>query len=62
MMTKAETLAQVLTPLKNASLMGTTESDPTSIMCYQLPAAIMKNQKPVPGGKGITEMILSEDL
>jgi Astacin (Peptidase family M12A) len=51
--TKAETLAQVLTPLKDASLMGTAESDPNSIMCYQLPAEIMKTKKPIRGGLDI---------
>jgi hypothetical protein len=50
---KQETLDQVLTPLKDKSLMGTTESDPLSIMCYQLPGAIMKNGKPIPGGRDI---------
>ncbi|MGY8684736.1 CHAT domain-containing protein [Bradyrhizobium sp. UFLA05-153] len=44
---------QVLTPLANKSIMGTKESDPLSIMCYQLPAAIMKNGKPIKGGKDI---------
>ena len=52
---KKETLEQVLTPLRNKSLMGTTESDPLSIMCYQLPAAIMKNGKPIPGGRDINK-------
>ena len=41
---------QVLTPLSKKSLMGTTESDPLSIMCYQLPGSIMKDGKAVPGG------------
>ena len=44
---------QVLTPLAKKSIMGTKESDPLSIMCYQLPGAIMKNKKPVAGGKDI---------
>jgi hypothetical protein len=44
---------QVLTPLAKKSIMGTKESDPLSIMCYQLPGAIMKNRKPVPGGNDI---------
>ena len=45
---------QVLTPLKDKSIMGTTESDPLSIMCYQLPARIMKKgKKAIPGGKDI---------
>lgn len=50
---EAETHAQVLTPLKNRSLMGTTESDPLSIMCYQLPAEIMNDGKAIPGGTDI---------
>ena len=33
--------------------MGTKESDPLSIMCYDLPGAIMKNRKRVVGGKDI---------
>lgn len=51
---KAETLAQVLTPLSKKSIMGTTEADPLSIMCYQIPAAITKNGKAIPGGTDIT--------
>jgi hypothetical protein len=48
-----EVRAQVLTPLAKKTIMGTTESDPLSIMCYHLPAAIMKNGKPITGGKDI---------
>jgi hypothetical protein len=44
---------QVLTPLADKSLMGTTEIDPLSIMCYDLPGSIMKNGKPVIGGSDI---------
>ena len=33
--------------------MGTSESDPLSIMCYQLPGKIMKDGKEVPGGADI---------
>jgi hypothetical protein len=33
--------------------MGTTESDPLSIMCYQIPGAITKDGKPIPGGTDI---------
>jgi hypothetical protein len=53
---RQETLDQVLTPLKDKSLMGTTEADPLSIMCYQLPGEIMKNGKPVPGGSDIDKI------
>lgn len=52
--TQEETLEQVLTPLASASLMGTTEADPHSVMCYQIPAAITKDGKAIPGGRDIT--------
>ena len=51
--TPEEVKEQVLTPLAKKSIMGTKESDPLSIMCYQLPAAIMKNGKAIKGGKDI---------
>ena len=51
--TPQEVREQVLTPLAQKSIMGTTDSDPTSIMCYQLPGAIMRNGKPIAGGKDI---------
>lgn len=50
-----ETRQQVLTPLKAKSIMGTTEADPTSIMCYQIPGEITKNGKTIPGGLDINE-------
>ena len=49
--TPEEVEEQVLTPLAKRSIMGTAESDPLSIMCYHLPAAIMKDGKAVKGGK-----------
>ena len=51
--TPEEVEEQVLTPLKKKSIMGTEEADPVSIMCYQLPGKIMKDGKPVKGGKDI---------
>jgi hypothetical protein len=51
--TPQEVDQQVLTPLKNASIMGTAESDPHSIMCYQIPGSITKDGKPIPGGNDI---------
>ncbi|HUR34185.1 MAG TPA: M12 family metallopeptidase [Vicinamibacterales bacterium] len=48
--TAEEVKAQVLTPLKNKSIMGTKESDPLSIMCYQIPGDITRDGKPIPGG------------
>ncbi|HKP70665.1 MAG TPA: CHAT domain-containing protein [Pyrinomonadaceae bacterium] len=50
---KKEVDEQVLTPLAKRTIMGTTEADPTSIMCYQLPGKIMKDGKAVPGGADI---------
>lgn len=50
---KEEVEQQVLTPLAKNSIMGTKESDPLSIMCYDLPAEIMKDGKAVTGGKDI---------
>ena len=51
--TAAQVREQVLTPLAAASIMGTGESDPMSIMCYQLPGAIMKDGKAIRGGRDI---------
>jgi len=49
---KAMVDAQVLTALDQRSIMGTPE-DQTSIMCYQLPASITKDGKPIIGGTDI---------
>jgi CHAT domain-containing protein len=54
--TEQEVEEQVLTPLPKASIMGTTDSDPLSIMCYQLPASIMKDRKEVKGGSDINTL------
>jgi hypothetical protein len=51
--TPEEVDEQVLTPLADKSIMGTAESDPLSIMCYQLPGSIMKDGKPIKGGSDI---------
>ncbi|HEV2803910.1 MAG TPA: CHAT domain-containing protein [Chthoniobacterales bacterium] len=51
--TAEETTQQVLTPLAAGSIMGTTESDPLSIMCYQIPGEITKDGKEIPGGTDI---------
>jgi hypothetical protein len=49
---EATVVAQVLTPLNEASLMG-TPADQTSIMCYQLPGKITNDGKPIVGGLDI---------
>ncbi len=48
-----EVIAQVLTPLPNSALIATAQPDPTSIMCYWLPAKIMKDNVAVSGGADI---------
>lgn len=51
----AETVRQqVLTPLEESSLLGTDASDVDSIMCYQLPASITKDGRPIPGGSNFS--------
>lgn len=52
---REEVEEQVLTPLAEKSIMGTKESDPLSIMCYQLPGSIMKDGKVIPGGLDINQ-------
>ncbi|OQP47502.1 peptidase M12 [Niastella yeongjuensis] len=45
---------QVLTPLNDSSIIG-TPADQTSIMCYQLPSSITKDNQPILGGTDINE-------
>ena len=45
--------ANVLTPLDNSALLATAQVDPASIMCYWLPASIMKNNVAITGGSDI---------
>ena len=51
--TPADVEAQVLTPLEESTILGTTRADQLSIMCYQLPGSITKNGKPIVGGSDI---------
>ncbi len=51
--TADEVRAQVLTPIEEASLLGTAHADPRSIMCYQIPGSLTKDGKPILGGKDI---------
>jgi Astacin (Peptidase family M12A) len=50
-----EVRAQVLTPIEESSLRGTTP-DPNSIMCYQLPGEITIDGEPILGGTEIDEL------
>jgi hypothetical protein len=49
---KAQVDAQVLTPLNQATIIG-TPADQTSVMCYRLPGSITKNGQPILGGPDI---------
>lgn len=51
--TRQEVIDQVLTPIPGSALTATAQADPHSIMCYELPGAIMKNGNAVPGGTDI---------
>ncbi len=51
-----QVIAQVLTPLDNSALIATATADPASIMCYWLPASIMKDGIAVNGGPDIDAM------
>jgi hypothetical protein len=54
--TKKDVITQVLTPINKSALLASAETDPHSIMCYDLPGHIMKNKKPVPGGTDINAL------
>lgn len=47
---EASTRFNVLTPIEDAALTASDLTDETSIMCYQLPASITKDGRPIPGG------------
>ena len=51
--TRDEVEEQVLTALKERSIMGTSESDPHSIMCYHVPASITRDGRAITGGRDI---------
>lgn len=53
---EATTRSNVLTPLEDRSIMATPAAEETSIMAYQLPAAITRDGRPVVGGSDLTEM------
>jgi hypothetical protein len=50
---REQVIAQVLTPLDNSALIATTHADQHSIMCYWLPASIMKDNQSVEGGTDV---------
>lgn len=46
---------QVLTPLEDASILGTPSADETSIMCYQIPGLLTKDGNAIAGGLDIND-------
>jgi hypothetical protein len=52
---EAEVIQQVLTPLEESSLLGTSHADPNSIMCYQIPGSITTDGRPIVGGLDIDQ-------
>jgi len=51
-----KTIEQVLTPFEESALVATRGPDIHSIMCYHLPASIMKDGIEVPGGTDIDDL------
>ena len=51
---RKEVIDQVLRPLEEASIIGSDPADPTSIMCYEMPAEITKDGVEIIGGTDIT--------
>ena len=51
--TRKDTIEQVLTPLPPKSIHATRQSDPLSIMCYEIPAEITKHGEAIRGGDDI---------
>lgn len=52
--TPEEVNKNVLTPLEESSIMGTTSADSSSIMCYRIPGEITKDGNPIMGGTEIS--------
>ena len=51
--TQQQVIDQVLTPLEEASVLGTESVDETSIMCYQIDGRLTIDGKAIEGGKDI---------
>lgn len=51
-----KTIEQVLNPIEESALLATNLADIHSIMCYGLPASIMKDGIAVPGGTDIDDL------
>jgi hypothetical protein len=53
---RQEVIDQVLTPLEEASILGTDQADETSIMCYQIDGSLTIDGNPVLGGTDINDL------
>jgi hypothetical protein len=54
--TEQQVIDQVLTPLEDASVLGTELTDETSIMCYQIDGKLTLDGVAVPGGTDINDL------
>jgi hypothetical protein len=54
--TRQEVIDQVLTPLEESSILGTSQADQTSIMCYQIEGFLTVDGQPIPGGDDINDL------
>jgi hypothetical protein len=54
--TEQEVREQVLTPIEESSLIGTSHDDPNSIMCYQIPGDVTWDGEPIVGGLDIDDV------
>lgn len=54
--TEQEVVNQVLTPLEEASILGTSVTDQTSIMCYQIEGTLTIDGEPILGGTDINDL------
>jgi hypothetical protein len=52
--TRQEVIDQLLTPLEEASLLGTADAESDSIMCYEIAGDLTLDGKPIVGGTDIT--------
>jgi hypothetical protein len=53
--TRQQVIDQILTPLEEASILGTESADQTSIMCYQIDGSLTLDGETIPGGTDINE-------
>lgn len=51
-----EVIDQILTPLEESSIMGTEDTDQSSIMCYQIDGSLTIDGQPILGGLDINEL------